>query len=73
MLDWVTDSRYIVGISIMLLGAYINVTSDSILIHLRKPGETGYRIPYGRLFKYVTCPHYFGEIIEWVGFAILSW
>ncbi|HHH55332.1 MAG TPA: hypothetical protein ENK91_16860 [Bacteroidetes bacterium] len=23
--------------------------------------------------KYISCPNYFGEIIEWVGFAIMTW
>ena len=35
--------------------------------------KTGYKIPQGGLFKYISSPHYFGEIIEWIGFAIMSW
>lgn len=31
-----------------------------------------YVIPYGGCFRFVSCPHYFGEIIEWTGFAIAS-
>jgi len=38
---------------------------------LRKPGETGYKIPTGFLFRWVSCPNHFGEIVEWVGFSIL--
>ena len=30
-------------------------------------------MPFGGLFKYVSCPNHLGEIIEWIGFAILSW
>ena len=52
---------------------YINHRSDTILINLRKPGETGYKIPKGFLFNKISCPNHFGEIVEWIGFAILSW
>jgi 3-oxo-5-alpha-steroid 4-dehydrogenase 1 len=39
---------------------------------LRKPGETGYKIPTGGLFDYITGANFFGEIIEWTGFAVAS-
>ena len=51
----------------------INVISDNILINLRKNNNKEYSIPRGGLFKYISCPNHFGEIIEWFGFAILSW
>ena len=44
-----------------------------MLRNLRKAGETGYAIPYGGLFKWVTCPNYLGELLEWIGFAIAAW
>ncbi len=72
-IEWLTDPRFIVGTVIFLIGMFINWQSDGILINLRKPGETGYKIPQGGLFKYVSCPNLFGEIIEWLGFAILTW
>ena len=53
--------------------AFINNQSDHILINLRKPGETGYKIPKGGFFKYVSAPNLFGEMLEWMGFAILCW
>lgn len=46
--------------------------TDQQLIHLRKPGETGYKMPVGGLFEYVTAANFFAEIIEWIGFAIAS-
>ncbi|NAW45030.1 DUF1295 domain-containing protein, partial [Salmonella sp. gx-f4] len=45
----------------------------NILMTLRKPGETGYKIPTGFLYEYISCPNYFGEIMEWIGYAILGW
>ena len=29
-------------------------------------------VPYGLLFNYVSCPHYFFEIVTWLGFAVAS-
>ena len=52
---------------------YINLSSDTILINLRDNNNDNYKIPYGGFFKYVSCPNYFGEILEWLGFAILTW
>ena len=71
--EWLTDPRFIIGLVLFFLGMYINMRSDNILINLRKPGETGYKIPKGFLFKYVSAPNLFGEIIEWVGFALMAW
>ena len=56
-----------------MIGAGINIHSDQILLSLRKPGETGYKIPKGGMFKWISCPNLFGEILEWSGFAILCW
>ena len=25
------------------------------------------------MYNYISCPNYFGEIIEWLGFAIMVW
>ncbi|KAL0628915.1 LOW QUALITY PROTEIN: 3-oxo-5-alpha-steroid 4-dehydrogenase 1 [Plecturocebus cupreus] len=56
-----------------LTGMLINIHSDHILRNLRKPGDTGYKIPRGGLFEYVTAANYFGEIVEWGGYALASW
>lgn len=32
-----------------------------------------YKIPRGGLFEYVSAANYFGEMVEWTGFAIASW
>ncbi|NRB42839.1 MAG: 3-oxo-5-alpha-steroid 4-dehydrogenase, partial [Pseudomonadales bacterium] len=37
------------------------------------PGESGYKIPYGGLYHYVSCPHYLGELLQWGGFAVACW
>ncbi len=66
------DAWFIAGTAIFLVGFAINVQSDAILRGLRGPGEQGYKIPEGGLFSFVTSPNYFGEIIEWVGFALAA-
>ena len=40
---------------------------------MRKPGDTAHYLPRGGMFRYVTSANYFGEIVEWTGFAILTW
>lgn len=71
--DWATDPRFIAGVTIWGLGFGINYQADAILRNLRKPGETGYRIPQGGMFEYVSAANYFGEIVEWSGFALAAW
>ena len=61
-----------VGVFIFLIGAYINNDADHILRNLRKPGETEYKIPYGGMFNYVSGANFFGEILEWFGFALAT-
>jgi 3-oxo-5-alpha-steroid 4-dehydrogenase 1 len=72
-ISWLQDPRFIFGCIIFITGMVINMSSDNILLHLRKPGETGYVIPEKGLFTYISCPNHFGEIIEWCGFAVMSW
>jgi len=31
------------------------------------------RVPHGGLFRYISCPNYFGEILEWCGWAVATW
>lgn len=62
----------ILGTSVFLIGMYINIRSDNKLIQLRAKKQ-GYQIPRKWLFDYISCPNHFGEIIEWIGFAIIAW
>ncbi|MBP6978056.1 MAG: DUF1295 domain-containing protein [Bacteroidales bacterium] len=72
-LSWLWDPRFILGILLFFAGMVINIRSDRTLMHLRHGGQTGYFIPYGGLFRYVSCPNFFGEILEWSGFALMTW
>ncbi len=61
----------ILGLFIFFSGMYINKSSDKKLISLRENNE-GYQIPKGQLFNLISCPNHFGEIVEWIGFAIIG-
>lgn len=71
--DWLTDPRFITGIIVFIGGFLINHFSDNHLLSLRKGKQNGYYIPTHRLFKYISCPNFAGEILEWTGFAIMTW
>ena len=50
MSDETTLFRVGCGISLFSIGMLMNLHSDHVLRNLRKPGETGYKIPKGLLF-----------------------
>ncbi len=71
--DWLSKPYFWIGAAIFAAGFFINLQSDHIIRHLRKPGDTRHYIPRGGMFRYVSSANYFGEVTEWVGFAIASW
>jgi 3-oxo-5-alpha-steroid 4-dehydrogenase 1 len=62
----------IAGILLFLIGMAINLHSDHIIRHLRKPGDTRHYLPQKGMYRYVTSANYLGEIMEWTGFAIAA-
>lgn len=66
--------RWILGASMWLFGWLVNLQSDNILISLRRKSDSKgkYRIPRGGMFEYVSAANYFGEMLEWSGFAVAS-
>jgi steroid 5-alpha reductase family enzyme len=66
------DLRLGTGVILFLTGSVINKYHDFLLIKLRPISGNGYKIPYGGLFKYVSCPNFLGEIISWTGFALVA-
>lgn len=73
LIDWLITPQFIVGTLIFFTGYIINLHSDKIIRALRKPGDSDFHVPYGGMFKWVSCPSYLGEITEWIGWAILTW
>lgn len=72
-LEWIYTPQFIIGSILFIVGFLINISSDSILINLRKKNTNEYTIPRKGLFNYISCPNFFGEIIEWLGFAVMTW
>lgn len=72
-LSWLWDPRFLLGFVIFVSGYYVNKKADAMLVALRKPGESGYKIPRGWLYEKITCPNYFGEVLTWVGWSIAIW
>ncbi len=70
---WLLDFRFITGVVLFLLGMVINLHSDGILRSLRSETDSGYRIPQGGAYQLVSCGNYLGELIEWIGWAFLTW
>ena len=71
--EWLYSPQFIVGIIIFFAGMLINLQSDHIIRHLRRPGDTRHYIPQGGMYRYVTSANYLGELTEWIGYAILTW
>ncbi|CAH1254238.1 SRD5A1 [Branchiostoma lanceolatum] len=87
--DWISSARYpdkyyydprfIIGLLLFVSGYVTNKWADIKLRSLRKQkgtdgeGSNGYYIPSGGLFELVACPNYFGELVEWLGWAVGTW
>jgi steroid 5-alpha reductase family enzyme len=71
--DWINNDIFYLGLIIFFTGMYINIKSDYLIIALRKNKGPGYHLPTKFMHKYISAPNYFGEIIEWLGWAILTW
>ena len=70
---WLTSPQFVIGALIFVVGMAINLHSDYVIRHLRKPGDTNHYLPQKGMFKYVTSANYLGEFTEWIGFAVLTW
>ena len=62
----------IAGILLFIVGMAVNLHSDHVIRHLRKPGDTKHYLPQKGMYRYVTSANYLGEIMEWTGFAIAA-
>lgn len=72
--NYLYDPRFLVGLVVFIIGFVINRVADYQLVCLRKSRtETGYFIPKGPLYFLISCPNYFGEGLQWFGWAIMTW
>ena len=70
--EYFLNINFIMGLLFFIIGVSINVNSDNILIKIRNQNK-GYQIPNGKLYNFISCPNYLGEMIEWIGFALMCW
>ncbi|CAO0801099.1 unnamed protein product [Mucor circinelloides] len=72
------DAQFWIGMAIWLSGFVSNIHHDNILFQLRKiknekkDDTKRYFIPHGGLFEYISCPNYFSETMEWLGYTIAT-
>ncbi len=71
--EWMIDPRFLIGLVLFIAGFILNRQSDLILHNLRAQDESGYSIPYGGMFRWISCPNYLGEILIWSGWATATW
>ena len=71
-LDWAAP-HFLAGIVLFIFGMCVNIDACTRLIRLKKAKPDGYSVPRGGLFRWISCPNYLGEIIEWFGWALLTW
>ena len=71
--SWLADPRFVFGVALFVLGMSVNMHADQILFSLRNSSTTRYVVPKGGAYRYVSCPNYLGEILEWTGWAIATW
>jgi len=72
-ISWLISWQFITGFLLFLTGFIINKKADEKFRSLRAQTTSEYKVPEGWLFKYISSPHYFGEIIEWAGWAFMTW
>ena len=69
--DWTRLTLWL-GLALFVAGLVINLYADEILRGLRKDGEGGYQLPERGPFRFITSANYFGEMVEWIGWALMT-
>ena len=78
IIDYIEENfwlHYFYGLATFGLGMYINIHSDYSMIKQRnanKDTNNKYIIPRGFMYELISCPNYFGELVKWLGFFVLS-
>ena len=71
--DYYKDPCLVIGIVLFAAGFIINRYADLLLRKLRTNDSEGYSIPHGCLFEVISCPNYFGAMLERFGWALRTW
>jgi protein-S-isoprenylcysteine O-methyltransferase Ste14 len=71
--SWLLSWQFITGSAIFVSGFITNKIADEKLRMMKKENPEEYIVPRGWLFNFISSPHYLGEIIEWGGWALMTW
>ena len=71
--QWQWSLQFCVGAILFVGGMVTNLRADNVLFELRRKSKSEYDIPEGPLFRWSSCPNYAGEIVEWIGWAVMTW
>ena len=61
---WFAQPYIYIGGALFVAGMAVNLHSDHIIRHLRRPGDTRHYIPRGGMFRYVSSANYFGDLVK---------
>jgi protein-S-isoprenylcysteine O-methyltransferase Ste14 len=70
---WFFSLPFLLGLGLFFFGMAVHILADRELRTLRRAGNGERGLPHGPLFRWLSCPNYFGEIVEWFGFALATW
>ena len=70
--EWFGTPAFSLGTIVFFIGMAVNWHSDHVIRTLRPKGDTRHYLPQKGMYQYVTSGNYFGELVEWTGFAILT-
>lgn len=75
---WLRGTRFRLGLVVYQIGFWLTVHSESVVRALRPAaavlvGAARYRIPVGGGFRWLTNPQYFGELLAWLGWSVMTW
>jgi protein-S-isoprenylcysteine O-methyltransferase Ste14 len=71
--EWLKDWRFLLGGGLFIIGYAVNRDADRVLCALRQTNLREYEIPKKGLYRWISCPNYFGEMVLWIGWAIATW
>ena len=64
--------HFIAGAVIFVAGFVMHAHSDAIIRGLRSANNEKYAVPVGGMFRWVGSPNYLGEMIQWIGWAVMT-
>lgn len=75
--SWLTDPRFGIGLALYGTGYGLILHTEALLRGLRAQrtvaDDDAYTIPYGGGYRWVSSPHYLGEILAWTGLMVAAW